>query len=340
MGPIDRTVEVMIAATGPDNTGGTVTPVGFVFVDWGDATQVESVELQAEETDDLTFEHTYASAGDYDIQIYTSLATIVLGHGGSATGLLGPANSRQAIKATAITIGDGVTGIDAYGLSGMWGCKSIYIPDGVTLGDYAMRQCYSLEAVRLPSDLLEIPSRCFYGCATLQSVVIPETVTVIGNSAFYDCAGLKSVDIPDGVIDIGASAFYGCTSLRSFVFPAGVTELPSSCFRTCYALNALTLSPNTTNIGGYAIYGIDALGSLEIPATVTRMSDYAVHSANGLRWLRMRPTTPPTTSQYTFSSFSSRCKIIVPDGSGEAYKTATRWKTYASRIFEESEVAW
>ena len=88
------------------------------------------------------------------------------------------------------------------------------------------------------------------------------------------------------------------------------------------------------------MYGTSALESLVIPAAVASMSDYAVYSAYGLRWMRMLPATPPSTSQYTFSSIPPGLKFIVPNGSGEAYRTATRWKTYASRIYEESEVAW
>lgn len=345
VGPIDRDMELLIAVTGPEDNGSDFAiPVGHIYVDWGDGSAVSDTQLDVEETDDLTLTHTYAAAGDYDIQIYTNgQATMVLGHGGTSTGLVGQSTSTSTsipISVRAVTIGNGVTGIDTYGLAHLRGCKSIYIPDGVTLGNYAMRMCYSLAAVRLPSDLTEIPIGCFRECTSLRAISLPDSITTINNYAFYGCSSLQSITIPAGVVDIGSSAFYGCAALQSFTFPDGATELPSSCFRGCKSLQSLVLSPNATTIRGYAMYGASALENLEVPATVTSMSDYAVYSAYGLRWMRMLPTTPPSTSQYTFSSIPPGLKFIVPNGSGEAYRTATRWKTYAARIYEESEVNW
>jgi hypothetical protein len=38
---------------------------------------------------------------------------------------------------------------------------------------------------------------------------------------------------------------------------------------------------------------------------------------------------------YVFNSNASGRRIIVPIGSGEAYKTAKYWKEYANDIFED-----
>lgn len=338
VGPIDRDFELLFAATGSDLIQGNVA------VHWGDPTGEVALETIPEGvTKDLTLTHTYQRAGTYDVTISVRDATIVLGHGGTNSGLVGQSTSLStSIPASvqSITIGDGVDGIDKYGLAHLRGLKSLYIPDGVTLGTYSMFMCFSLDSVRLPADMTEIPASCFQDCTSLRSITIPQSVTSIGSSAFKGCSALSAIDIPDTVTSIGSSAFYDCATLQSFVFKSQITELPSSCFRGCKSLRSIELSPNTQTIRGYALYGLSALESLDVPATVTAISDYAVYNAYGLRWMRMRPTTPPTTSQYTFSSIPPGLKFIVPDGCGESYRTATRWKTYAARIFEEWEVQW
>ena len=327
---------------GPDAVEGEVQILGTMDIDWGEGADSYQV-ISPGETKTLTLTHEYMQAGDYDVIITATNVTIELGHGGSNNGLVGQStgsNTAIPISVRSISIGNGVTAIASYALAHLRGLKSIYIPDGVTMDDYAMRMCYSLAAVRLPSDMVEIPIGCFRDCTSLRAITLPDSVTVINNYAFYGCSSLQSITIPAGVVDIGSSAFYGCAALQSFAIPGGVTELPSSCFRGCSSLKSLTLSPNTTIIRGYAMYGTSALESLEVPAAVTSMSDYSVYSAYGLRWMRMLPTTPPSTSQYTFSNLPSGVKFIVPSGSGDTYRTATRWKTYAARIFEESEVSW
>lgn len=342
VGPIDRTMELLLVVHGPAAIEGEMQIMGTLDVDWGDGSDSYQV-ISPGDTKTLTLTHEYMQAGTYDVIITGTHVTMELGHGGSSNGLVGQStgsNTAIPISVRSIAIGSGVTAMASYALAHLRGLKSVYIPDGVTLDDYAMRMCYSLEAVRLPSDLVEIPIGCFRDCTSLRSITLPDSITTINNYAFYGCSSLQSITIPAGVVDIGSSAFYGCAALQSFTFPGGVTELPSSCFRGCKSLQSLVLSPNATTIRGYAMYGASALENLEVPATVTRMSDYAVYSAYGLRWMRMLPTTPPSTSQYTFSSIPPGLKFIVPNGSGEAYRTATRWKTYAARIYEESEVNW
>lgn len=45
-----------------------------------------------------------------------------------------------------------------------------------------------------------------------------------------------------------------------------------------------------------------------------------------------KPTTPPTLGGRVFEDISSSVKIYVPTQSVDAYKAATNWKNYASKI--------
>ena len=62
----------------------------------------------------------------------------------------------------------------------------------------------------------------------------------------------------------------------------------------------------------------------------------------GFKMLVMKAITPPTIQSNTFMNLPSSAKFYVPDdGTGtvvQAYKTATNWSTYASRIFPISQL--
>ena len=49
-------------------------------------------------------------------------------------------------------------------------------------------------------------------------------------------------------------------------------------------------------------------------------------------------TTPPTLNSNAYNGTHSDLKIYVPDASVEAYKTATNWSQYSSRIKGISEL--
>lgn len=51
----------------------------------------------------------------------------------------------------------------------------------------------------------------------------------------------------------------------------------------------------------------------------------------------MEATTPPTAGANLFQSCPALTSIYVPDASVEAYKAATNWSTYASKIKGISE---
>ena len=66
----------------------------------------------------------------------------------------------------------------------------IYYSTGVTFessNGYQHDGCTSLDYVELPSDLVEIPLRCFRECESLCEMTVPSTVTTIGIFAWWKC---------------------------------------------------------------------------------------------------------------------------------------------------------
>ena len=143
----------------------------------------------------------------------------------------------------------------------------------------------------------------------LSSVTISNGVTRIGNRAFYGCSGLSSVTIPNSVTIIGDYAFDYCSGLTSVTIGSGVTSIGSGAFAVCSGLTSVTIPSSVTSIEGSAFYNCRSLTSITVLAE-----------------------TPPTLGSTSAFSNTNNCPIYVPCESLSAFKTASRWSTFASRI--------
>ena len=105
----------------------------------------------------------------------------------------------------------------------------------------------------------------------------------------------------------------------------------------------LFVSRNLTNVTEELLDGItkirrrafrdcSSLTSIEIPKIVTSIENEAFRDCNSLTSVTVLATTPPTLGTDAFTDTHSSLKIYVPSGSVNAYKTATNWKDYASKI--------
>ena len=145
----------------------------------------------------------------------------------------------------------------------------------------------------------------------ITSIEFSASVTNINNFAFQGCKQLTSVVIPETITGFGARIFEGCNSLVSVTLPKNMKHIPQWMFISC-----------------------SSLPSIEIPETVTRIADRAFTSCGKLTEVICLPKTPPTLGLVVFYGVPTTCKIYVPKGSGEAYKTATNWSEWADYIVE------
>ena len=53
-----------------------------------------------------------------------------------------------------------------------------------TIGQYAFKECKSLQTVNIPKEIVAIESMAFYGCESLRNIVLLNTVQEIGESVF------------------------------------------------------------------------------------------------------------------------------------------------------------
>ena len=238
---------------------------------------------------------------------------------------------------SSITIPDGVTSIDGYAFQNCYSLNSITIPDGVTsIGNNAFQYCFPLTSITIPDGVTSIGSSAFNNCYLLTDIKIPDGVTSLENSAFSSCRKLSEVVIPDGVTSLGNSAFHSCFSLKSLTIPDSVTTLGTNTFQYCYALPELNLPDTITAIPNSMCYGCYSLTHFTIPAGVTSIGTQAFYQCYLMHEFHFLPTTPPTLAATSaFSSVPSDCVFYVPAASLEAYKSATNWSTYASRMVGE-----
>lgn len=186
------------------------------------------------------------------------------------------------------------------------------LPDGL---NYAGKVAYKYKgtmpnntSITLESGTLGIAGNLCTGYTQLSSVSMPNSVTNIGSVAFTNCTGLTTVTMSDNVTSIGIGAFSGCYGLTSITIPSGVTRIENGVFGDCRSLTSITIPSGVTAIGDYAFNGCFSMASITVEAT-----------------------TPPTLGTSVFDN-TNNCPIYVPAESVDAYKAASNWSTYASRI--------
>ena len=135
------------------------------------------------------------------------------------------------------------------------------------------------------------------------------SITSIGEDCFSSCYALTSINIPDGVTSLGNGCFWECSSLTSINIPEGVTSLGSDCFSDCTSLTSITMPEGVTSLGARCFYNCTSLTL----ATVL-------------------PATPPTLGWAAFDNVHTSFNIKVRSPYVNAYKAATNWSEYASKI--------
>ena len=169
----------------------------------------------------------------------------------------------------------------------------------------------------------------FRDCNSLTSVTIPNSVTKIGIAAFRDCISLTSVTIPNSVTTIDDNAFSGCSSLTSVTIPNSVTKISDNTFSDCSSLTSVTIPNSVTTIGSEAFSGCTNLQKVHIGNSVKTIGEYAFYNGTSITQISSEAVVPPTCGLNVFANINkSKCKLIVPKNSLDAYKQADQWKDF------------
>ena len=134
------------------------------------------------------------------------------------------------------------------------------------------------------------------------------------------------------ITSIGAYSFALCTSLTSIIIPESVTSLGDNCFRQCPSLTSITLPESVVSLGDFSFGACFSLPSIIIPESVTSIGAQCFSYCASLILATVLPAIPPSLGTGVFNDVHSSFIIKVPSSSVNAYKTATNWKSYASKI--------
>lgn len=231
---------------------------------------------------------------------------------------------------------------------------------GVTRLYYAFRNCNSLKSVRLSPNTTIIGERAFANATSLNSINL-DKVTTIDYAAFYGTTSLRIKLNCPSLSSIGAAAFYG-SGLEEIASLGNALTISSAQAGSNYGVFADCPNLKIANISRVKTIGSKAfryspletidissaqvindrafaycdLSRVEIGKDVTSIAEYAFYE-NPLKEVIVRATTPPSLGGNVFANTASTLVVYVPDASVEAYKTATYWSSYASRIKGISE---
>ena len=163
--------------------------------------------------------------------------------------------------------------------------------------------------------------------------------TIIDNTTFKNCTNLISIELPSSITIIEYDVFKNCEALKRansdidgvFNIPNGITSIEDGAFYRCYSITSINIPNSVTTIGNGPFEQCSGLTSVTIGSGVTSIGTGAFQFSSGLTSITVNAITPPSLGTVAFRS-TNECPIYVPSGSVEAYKSATNWSTYASRI--------
>lgn len=234
------------------------------------------------------------------------------------------------------------------------------------IGEYTFQKCTNLDSVVIPSNITEIGSYAFYECSNITNLTIYANNTIIKDRAFcLASTKLTSLVIPNGVTEIGAYAFEATASkpsnVKSLIIPASVTKIGYNAFIYNRFEDGITILPNGLLEIGEGVFRYARFNNLDLPSSVSKIGinafadnpnltnvvvkdgvgqfgDYVFTNCSKLGQIIFKSNTPPIISKQTFTNIqSTNLKIIVPKGTGNAYKSATNWSAFADYIEEATE---
>ena len=296
------------------------------------------------------------SIGDYACNEWTYLTSVTISDNVKSLG----ANSfYDTYRIEHLKIGSGITQIQTYAFNNTSISAStkpnldLSANVGLNVGDGSFNSCY-FNNVIFPKNCT-LSSKSFQNCSastllfgsgtiiskvgTFSSAFFGSTilnidlngVALIGDYAFKKTSGFTSITIPSSVTTFGDYAFRGASSLNSVTIDYAPNATVGGYQFNGLPITSLTIGSNPTSIGDRMFYGCKKLTTIVIPSNISSIGSSAFEGCSGLTSITVHSTTPPTLEYSVFDS-TNNCPIYVPSGSVNAYKAASGWSNYASRI--------
>ena len=159
---------------------------------------------------------------------------------------------------------------------------------------------------------------------------IANSASFVYSSAF-EYKLVETVDLPN-CLYVGRNTFCYCASLTTVNLPV-CTSLHSNAFRNCGNLSSVSL-PNVVRMSGYCFANCVSLQTISLP-NCSYVSRNAFWGCTNLKTIYMgtaRSVVATMTHSNALSSCTALQSIYVPASLVDAYKTASNWSYYSSKI--------
>ncbi len=117
---------------------------------------------------------------------------------------------------------------------------------------------------------------------------------------------------------------YCLSQNESFVVPEGVEVIGEMAFRRKKNLKSVVLPAGLQKISRDAFYDCDQLDNVYIPASVMDINGYSFAECDGLRTVTFA-AKPKHLSRHTFEDSDNLMRVVVPQGTSEAFKKALHY---------------
>ena len=170
----------------------------------------------------------------------------------------------------------------------------------------------------LPNSLKYISDQAFYNCYGFDGIVMGNSVETIGNEAFRNCGGFRGeLTLPETLQSVGTYAFAGCDEINTINYNAiNCSEMGNAqqpVFSDCASIEHI-------NIG----------------SAVESMPNYAFKRCTNVADMHTAAVVPPVIQASTFAAVPRSIPVLVPSGSGDAYRSAQYWEEFFN-IMEDGE---
>lgn len=323
-----------------------------ILIDWGDGNTTEITTGINTGFTNISSWHLYSNAhGNYCIKVTATNVLYTVGNGNSYNGVFGYSytNARCKIVTLEALYFSSNTQITTTSLV-RWGhkVKEISIPkEDYTNLEKSITTCafqatYTLTGIVIPEGITVINDQAFTDTLQLKALCLPKSAgTKLGSYCFRYARGLDSLIVAGQCATLNQHAFSDLRKCRRIFINGTITSIPNYCFNTCTSLEEVTIPDTIKTLGTSAFYECLSLQHLHFTSTLTSIGTNCFNYCSSLKSIIFQSTTPPTAGTTIFGNCVSLEKIYVPYSSDHgilnAYKTATNWTQYASKIYELDE---
>lgn len=208
-----------------------------------------------------------------------------------------------------------------------------------TLGNYypyVFYDCSKLDSVIFSDNLESIGSQAFYTCSKFNSK-LPTSIKYLGNCALAKTAYSYDVNLPN-LIDVTSDKTNIPNEITGLLMDGWFAFTKIERVTNLGSITRISRNANDFALGCFE--GCSNLKYVTLPATLQTIGCRTFSGDSALIYIKCLAITPPTIqSSLWLDGTNSSFKIYVPDDSVDAYKVASYWSTYASRIFSLTQFA-